>query len=117
MSLDARIGFTGSFADQSLAYTASFLAPGSAGTPRIDAINQNIAFNFNEVNPGNATEAIHALAQLPDGRLDAVFFDSGINDPTHTGIEYASTLFDSTFPGWHLVDAGLVNHQDLFLIS
>ncbi|MGY4629093.1 hypothetical protein [Bradyrhizobium sp. USDA 4486] len=110
------IGFTGSFG-QSLAYTASFLAPGSAGTPPIGAINQNIGFNFNEVNPGNATEAIHALAQLPGGRLDAIFFDSGKNDPTHTGFEYASTQFHSTFPGWHLVDAGLVSHQDLFLIS
>ena len=107
------IGFTGSFSNASLAYVASFLVPGSAGTPAIGAVNQNIGVNFNERDAATGTEGIHTITQLPNGQLDAVLFDSGINNTANMGREYASTLFDLSLPGWHLVDGGLVA-QSLF---
>ena len=109
------IGFTGSFSNASLAYVASFLVPGSAGTPAIGAVNQNIGVNFNERDAATGTEGIHTITQLPNGQLVAVLFDSGINNTANMGREYASTLFDLSLPGWHLVDGGLVA-QSLFPI-
>jgi hypothetical protein len=111
------LGFSGTFAAKNVAFTASLLVAGSAGTPPIGAVNQNIAQNFNERDPTTGTEGIHTISQLSNGQLDAVFFDSGINDNTHDGREYASTLFNnSSFSGWDVVDGGVSVHT-LFPIS
>ncbi|MBR0939465.1 hypothetical protein [Bradyrhizobium jicamae] len=110
------LGFTGTFAAKNVAFTASLLVAGSAGTPPIGAVNQNIAQNFNERDPTTGTEGIHTISQLPSGQLDAVFFDSGINDTQHAGTEYASTLFNQPFSGWDVVDGGVTAHN-LFPIS
>jgi hypothetical protein len=109
------LGFSGTFAAKNVAFTASLLVAGSAGTPTIGAINQNIAQNFNERDANN-TEGIHAISQLSNGQLDGVFFDSGINDINHSGTEYASTLFNQSFSGWDVVDGGVSVHT-LFPIS
>jgi hypothetical protein len=106
------LGFSGSFSNKTLAFVASFLVPGSGGTPPIGAVNQDRDNNFNDSNAGlNPTEAIHPISQLANGQLDAVFFDSGINDAAHRGTLYASTLFNLSLPGWHAVDGADVAHN------
>jgi hypothetical protein len=105
------LGFSGTFATHTLAFTASFLVAGSAGTPPIGAVNENIFNNFNERDPTTNIEAIHPISQLSNGQLDALFFDTGINDAAGRGTEYASTLFNLVEPGWSVVEGGVTVHN------
>ena len=114
-SLDA-IGFSGTA--NNLQASASFLLPGSAGSPSVAAINQEAGGNTNQSLYDSAgQEQVQMISQLPDGHLDALYFGSGYNDPSQYGVMYASDLLNATFPGFHVVDAGAVAHGDLFPIA
>jgi hypothetical protein len=110
------IGFTGSFGT-TLTYSASYLIPGSAGTPLIGEVNPNDGVNFNVVQAVSGIEGLQAVSQTSDGHLDALYYDTGTNDATNTGILYASNLLNGSYAGWNGVDGGLVNHTDLFPIA
>jgi hypothetical protein len=116
------IGFSGSFAGRDLAVITSFLVPTTA--PPIGEANPNIGFasNQNLADPpgplGNlAPQGLEVVAQTASGQLDLVWYDTGRDDPvaSNLGIRYAENPLDS-FPGWHVVQGGPVNHTDLFPI-
>jgi hypothetical protein len=56
------------------------------------------------------------VAQLPNGQIDQLYFDSGINNPGHTGEFFAPTLQNLAVPGWSVVDGGQVAHELLPVI-
>src|SRR5439155_15480255 len=112
------IGFSGSFAGRDLAVNSSFLDPNAA--PPIGEANPNIGFASNqnlEDPPGPSPQGLEVVAQTASGQLDLVWYDTGRGDPiaSDLGIQYASNLLGS-FPGWHVVQGGPVNHTDLFPI-
>jgi hypothetical protein len=110
-SLDA-IGFSGSFASDTLSTSASYLLPGSAGLPSVGMINPDDAFNNNKNLPGGAgaggvqLEGVQMISRLSNGGFDALYANSGYGDPTHEGSLYASALLNLNLPGWHLINAG-----------
>jgi hypothetical protein len=114
-SLDL-IGFNGTFGT-TLAYAASDLLAGSAGTPAIGAANQNIGANRNEFDASTHTEGLQLIGQTAGGQLDVLYYDTGKNDPMNAGELYSTNLLNNAFPGWNVVDGGLVNHTDIFPVS
>jgi hypothetical protein len=108
-SIDA-LGFSGDFAAGTLSFTSSLLLPGSAGSPALQAINQNDLTQYNESLPeiGNNLQGAQMITQLADGSFDALYADSGYGGSTHRGNIYASELLNLSMPGWHAVDAGAV---------
>lgn len=110
------IGFTGNFADFSLQVTATNLLAGTAGLPPVGAINQtgdslDLPYNLDymqvTMRASNSTynAAAQALTQLPNGQLDALYFNSGYFDPANEGLFYASNLYAPSFAGANIVDA------------
>jgi hypothetical protein len=116
-SLDV-IGFSGDVSLGTLAYSSSFMLPGSAGSPPVGAINQDFGFDDNaSLADASGHEGVQMVSQLPTGQLDTLYFDSGYNDAANEGVLYASSLTNLSMPGWHVVDAGAVAHNDLFPIT
>jgi hypothetical protein len=120
------LGFTGNFAAAGVVFSGSFALPGTAGSPPVFAIDQD--FNFGSSNVNHAAtvngvfgEVVSMVGQLANGQIDSLFFDSGYFPADHgatRGVEFA-TLAENTFvpAGWHIVDAGIVAHTDLFPIT
>jgi hypothetical protein len=114
--LDA-VGFSGSLSGSTLAYTSSYLLPGTAGSAPVGAINQDLGFADNDsVGDAAGHQGVQAVSQLASGQLDTLWFDSGYNDTANEGALYASSLTTNSFMGWHVVDAGAVAVDDLFPI-
>jgi hypothetical protein len=114
-SLDL-IGFSGTFGT-TLAYSASNLLAGSAGTEPIGAVNQNNGSNFNVLALPSTIEGLQLIGQTASGQPDVLYYDTGINDPANTGIRYATNLLNDSFPGWNVVDGGGINHTLIFPVS
>jgi hypothetical protein len=112
--LDA-VGFSGSFSGSTLAYTSSYLLPGTAGSAPVGAINQDV-FTNESVRDAAGHQGVQVISQLASGQLDTLWFDSGYNDAANEGALYATNLTSNSFAGWHVVDAGGVAVQDLFPI-
>src|SRR5262249_56375721 len=86
----------------------------------IGEANPNIGFASNQNladPPVPSPQGLEVVAQTASGQLDLVWYDTGRGDPiaSDLGIQYASNLLGS-FPGWHVVQGGPVNHNDLFPI-
>jgi hypothetical protein len=114
-SLDA-IGFSGSFAAKSLSVAGSFLLPGSAGSAPVGMINPDIPENQNITDGAAGHQGVQMVSQLATGQLDMLNFDSGYNDGANEGVLYASNLLNTSFPGFHVVDGGVVG-STLFPIT
>jgi hypothetical protein len=116
-SLDV-IGFSGSLANASLTMSSSFLSRSNPGSGlKVSAINQGVGGNTNQnVSDGSGREGVQMISQLANGSIDALYFDSGYNT-TSQGTMYASNLLAGAYPGWNVVDAGSVAHNDLFPIT
>jgi hypothetical protein len=110
------IGISGDFAAKTLTFSASFLLPGSAGTPPVFDVNPDFGLNFN-VRDASGTEGLQLMTQTSAGAIDVVYFDSGYSDAPNKGVLYASNLLNPAFPGWHDVHAGLVAHTDVFPVT
>jgi hypothetical protein len=109
-SLDA-IGFSGNFGPKTLTVAGSFLLPGSAGSAPVGVVNPDTAsFNQNISDGAAGHQGVQMVSQLGSGQLDMLNFDSGYSDPTNEGVLYASGLFSTSFPGFHVVDGGLMNN-------
>jgi hypothetical protein len=108
-SLDA-IGFSGTFPAGNINVSNSYLLPGTAGIGAVGAINPDQHAPGDNANNRDAsgTEGVQMVSQLASGQLDFMNFDSGYSDAANEGVLYASTLLNPSFPGWHVVDAGLV---------
>ena len=109
------IGFSGNVATRDLAVNSSFLDPNAA--PPIGEANPDLARAFNLQDTAGTPQGLEVVAQTASGQLDLVWYDTGLGDPiaSDLGILYASNLLGS-FPGWHVVQGGPVNHTDLFPI-
>jgi hypothetical protein len=111
------LGFNGTFGT-TLAYTASYLLAGSAGMPAIGAVNQNLGVNQNLIeSSAPQTEGLQLIGQTAGGQPDVLYYDTGKNDPMNAGLLYATNLLNTAFPGWNVVDGGLINHSEIFPIS
>jgi hypothetical protein len=109
-SLDA-IGFSGNFGPKTLAVSGSFLLPGSAGSAPVGVVNpDNFNFNQNITDGAAGHQDVQMVSQLASGQLDMLNFDSGYNDGANQGVLYASNLLNTSFPGFHVVDGGLMNN-------
>jgi hypothetical protein len=120
------LGFSGSMflPGPGVTMSASFLLPGTAGSPQLFALDQDFSLSAIFSRDINAfaffptiRETIEMVGQLPNGQIDHLFFDSGYNDVANRGVEIG-TLAENFFvpTGWHIVDAGIVAHTDLFPI-
>jgi hypothetical protein len=111
------IGFSGSFAAQTLDVNSSFLIPGT-GTPAFAEANPDINLAWNLQDAPGTPQGLQEIAQTATGQIDSLYYDTGLGDPVagNQGILYASNLLGS-FPGWNVEQGGLVNHTDLFPIS
>jgi hypothetical protein len=114
------IGFSGDFsAPGGVTMSASFLIPGTAGSPQLFALDQDFhtAFQWDTNVPsvdGTFRDTVEMVGQLPNGQIDLLFFNSGYNDAANRGVEFATLAENFAVPaGWHIVDAGIVAH-DLF---
>jgi hypothetical protein len=112
------IGFSGSFAAQTLAVDTSFLLPGAAGTPAFGEANPDIAIGFNLQDASGTPQGLQEIAQTSTGQIESLYYDTGLSDPvaSNQGILYASNLLGS-FPGWNVVQGGLVNNTVVFPIA
>jgi hypothetical protein len=109
------LGFNGTFGT-TLAFTASDLLAGSAGTPAIGAANQNFGFNQNLIDASTLTEGLQLIGQTAGGQPDVLYYDTGKNDPMNAGWLYATNLLNNSFSGWNVVDGGYVSHS-IFPVS
>jgi hypothetical protein len=110
------IGFSGTFGTN-LAFVASDLLAGSAGTPTIGAVNQNVGVNDNVIDSSTQIEGLQLIGQTVGGQPDALYYDTGINDAPNTGRLYATNLLNTTFAGWNVVDGGYVSHNTIFPVN
>jgi hypothetical protein len=123
------IGFSGDFLAKNLSFSASFLLPGSAGTPPVFGVNPDFSIfggtnarNLNVLGPpglvpGTNLEGLQLLTKTAAAAIDVVYFDSGYRDPSNKGVMYASNLTSPSFPGWQGVDANIVAHTSLFPVT
>jgi hypothetical protein len=111
------IGFSGTFAANTLAVDSSFFILG-AGTPAFGEANPDINIGWNLQDAPGAPQGLQEIAQTSTGQIDALYYDTGLGDSiaSNLGILYASNLLGS-FPGWNVVQGGFVNHFDLFPIT
>jgi hypothetical protein len=69
------------------------------------------------IDPCTLTEGLQLVGQTAGGQADVLDYDTGKNDPTNAGLLYATNLLNTAFPGWNVVDGGLVNHSEIFPIT
>jgi hypothetical protein len=101
------LGFSGNFG--SLAITASDLLAQTIGLPTISAVNQELIGNENIQNTFPTGPQTLQLIANTGGQADAVYVNTGLDDPTNEGALVASNLLNLTFPGWNIVDTASVN--------
>jgi hypothetical protein len=99
------IGFSGGFG--TLAFSASDLLSQTIGLPSVGAVNQQATGNENIqfTNPGY--QSLQLIGN-GDGSPDAMYVDTGLNDPTHAGSVVGTNLLNLSLAGWNIVDAANV---------
>jgi hypothetical protein len=112
-SLDV-IGFSGGLTDHSLTMFATDLLSGTVGLPPIGAMTELATIIPATVGspPVLVDAASQFIAQTASGQLDALYLDSGYNEPLgHVGAFYGSNLYGPSFSGSSIVNAGAVAAQ------
>jgi hypothetical protein len=113
------IGFSGSMADGSLTMSASYLLPGTVGSPALFALNQDFSTfgvdsNVFATIDGTHRETVEMVGLTSSRQPDLLMFNSGVNDPPHRGDEVGTLLENFVLSsGWQIVDAGPVA-QEIF---
>ena len=118
------IGFSGGISPAGpLTMSASFLLPGTTGSPALFALDQDfggisVDANVGAIVNGIILNTVEMVGVTLSGQIDHLFFNSGYNDVAHRCDEFGTLLENFTLSaGWQIVDAGIVAHTDIFPLT
>jgi hypothetical protein len=119
------LGFSGNFGSGSVTFTNSFTRGTAGVTPPMFAVDQDSDFSLQkDANIGATVNG--TFQETVDGvfvnsatqQIEVLSWDSGYNDAAHEGAFLGTVTMNFSLPtGWQVVDAGMVDHVDIFPLT